>query len=87
MHTRNLVLGIAISAILGTIAVSPAQAGSGLIKVTHSADYAKSLKATAATVAPSQPSAKRSTQAEFQVAVMATAPSNPASRRSVYIHR
>jgi hypothetical protein len=87
MHTRNLVLGIAISVILGTIAASPAQAGSGLIKITHSADYAKSAQAVPATSAKSQPSAMQSTQAEFQVAVMATAPSITAPRRSVYIHR
>lgn len=87
MRTRNIVLGIAISAILGLFTAAPVQAGSGLIKITHSADYAKSVQEVPVSLAKSQPAAKQSTQAEFQVAVMATAPSITVQRRSVYIHR
>jgi hypothetical protein len=87
MHAKHLVSGITAAAILGFLAVSPAQAGSGLIEVTHSATYGKAVQAAPATVAKSQPKASKTTPAEIQVAVMAKAPSNPPARRSVFIHR
>jgi len=79
--------GMAVAVMLGMLAALPAQAGSGLIKITHS-DTASKWAAQPArkTVAKAQPKVSQP-QAEVQVGVMAKSPAQPAARRSVFIHR
>jgi hypothetical protein len=78
---------LAVAVTLGTLAACPAQAGSGLIKNTHSATaYKWVTQPHKSTVTKPQAKASQG-QPEIQVAVMANSPSQSASRRSVYIHR
>jgi hypothetical protein len=83
--------GLAGAVVLGVLAALPAQAGSGLIKITHSSTspYRSTVQAApaTATTAKAQPAATQAAPAEVQVAVMATSPAKPAVRRSVFIHR
>lgn len=78
---------MAAAVILGTLTAMPAQAGSGLIKVTHSDGYWKSVQPAIASPVKSRPAVRQAVPVEMQVAIMVSAPSSPAPRRSVYIHR
>jgi hypothetical protein len=70
------------------LAVAPAQAGSGLIKVTHAnPPYSGGHQNAPAVCTCAQPAVNQPKAAEVQVAVMAIAPAQPAAKRSVYIHR
>jgi hypothetical protein len=84
-RTIKLVLDVAVT--LGLLAALPTYAGSGMIKITHSATCsqwaAKPARPVAAKVQP-KPSPKGS---EVQVAVMAKVPLQRAAKRSVFIHR
>ena len=71
-----------LTLVLGMLVALPAQAGSGLIKITH----ARHVQPEASTVAKAQPMVSQA-NSEIQVAVMATLPSQQTSRRSVFIHR
>ena len=73
---------------LGMLAALPAQAGSGLLKVTHSnTPYRFAPQPASNIVAQARPVVSQAKVPEVQVAVMATSPSQSAARRSVYIHR
>jgi hypothetical protein len=75
--------GLAVAVALGILAALPAQAGSGLIKITHSdTPYRGATQRAVATVAQAQP-----TTGEIQVAVMAKAPVAPTGRRGIFIRR
>lgn len=95
MKTKNFKSTIASSlaavVAVGTMAALSAQAGSGLIKVTHAATPCRSAKqAASAAAAKAQPKADPAKPAEVQVAVMADAPAQPAqppAKRGVFIHR
>jgi hypothetical protein len=78
MKEKSLILAL----VLGMLAALPAQAGSGLIKITHAAH----IQPAASTSAKAQPKLSEAKH-EFQIAVMAEAPAQPVPRRSVYIHR
>jgi hypothetical protein len=70
------------------LAAAPAQAGSGLIKITHAtAAYNGGFQYVTPIAAKAEPAVNRVKTPEVQVAVMAIAPSQPAVRRAVYIHR
>jgi hypothetical protein len=78
---------MAVVVVAGMLAALPAQAGSGLIKITHCNKPCKcAAQPVCTTVAKAQPKVSHA-QAEVQVAIMAKSPSQPAARRSVYIHR
>jgi hypothetical protein len=78
---------MAVAAVVGMLAALPAQAGGGLIKITHSDTYHKwRTQPVAPTVAKVQPKASH-TQPEVQVAVMAKSPSQPAAKSAVFIRR
>ncbi|HTA29373.1 MAG TPA: hypothetical protein VK731_02750 [Candidatus Cybelea sp.] len=91
MKTRSFKSTIG-SLLTATVAVAvlaalPAQAGSGLTKVTHSDHYSKwAARPVRPTVAKAQPTVSQK-QPEVQVAVMAKVPLQPAAKRSVFIHR
>ena len=78
MKAKSLILSL----VVGVLAALPAQAGSGLIKITH----ARHVQPETSTVAKAQPMVSQA-NSEIQVAVMATLPSQQTSRRSVFIHR
>ena len=85
MKTRSK-LGIVALAV-GMLAVSSAQAGNAIIKITHGpAPYRGWHQTAPATVAKAQPTVGKS-KAEVQVGVMATMTSLPTPRRSVFIRR
>jgi hypothetical protein len=91
MNAKNLKSTIgstmAAAVVLGMLVASPAQAGSGLIKITHAdTPYRGAVQPVAATATKVQSKASQA-PAELQVAVMANAPSQQAARRSVFIHR
>ena len=72
--------------VLGKLAALPAQAGSGLIKVTHaSTPYSVAVQSASKTVAQARPAVSQTKAPEVQVAVMASSPSQPAAKRAVYI--
>jgi hypothetical protein len=74
--------------VIGMLAVLPAHAGSGLIKITHSATpYRGGFQTTPSTVAKVQPTLSQTKTAEVQVAVMARSPLRPGARRAVFIRR
>jgi hypothetical protein len=74
--------------VIGMLAASPAHAGSGLIKVTHSATpYRGGYQTAPSTVAKVQPVESQTKTAEVQVAVLAKSPMQPGARRSVFVHR
>jgi hypothetical protein len=73
---------------IGMLAVSPAYAGSGLIKITLSdTPYRGGFQTAPSTVAKVQPTVGQSKTTEVQVALMAKSPMQPGARRSVFIHR
>ena len=78
MKEKSLILTL----IPGMVAALPAQAGSGLIKITHAAH----IQPATSTLVKAQPKVSQA-KPEFQIAVIAEAPAQAASRRSVYIHR
>ena len=78
MKAKSLILSLAV----GILAALPAQAGSGLIKITR----ATHVQTAASTVAKAQRTASHASS-EIQVAVMAAWALQPAPRRGVYIHR
>jgi hypothetical protein len=90
MKTKSLIgtfgSGMAAAVVAGMLAALPAQAGSGLIKITHCKTPYKSAAQPARTTTKVQPTVSPA-QAEVQVGVMAKSPSKPAARRSVFIHR
>jgi hypothetical protein len=84
---RSIGSGMAFVVVLGMLAALPAQAGSGLIKITHSATPSKwSAQPVRKAVAKAEPKSSQ-TPAEVQVGVMVKSPARPAARRSVFIHR
>jgi hypothetical protein len=78
MKPKSLILSL----VVGMLAALPAQAGSGLIKITR----ATHVQTAASTVARPQRMVSQASS-EIQVAVMAALPLQPAPRRSVDIHR
>ena len=78
MKAKSLILSL----VVGVLAALPAQAGSGLIKITR----ATHVQTAASTVAKAQRTVSQASS-EIQVAVMAGLPLQPSPRRSVYIHR
>jgi hypothetical protein len=78
MKEKSLILTL----VLGMLAALPAQAGSGLIRITH----ARHVQPEASSMAKPQPMLRQA-NSEIQVAVMATLPSQQTPRRSVLIHR
>jgi hypothetical protein len=86
MKTRSNLCTVALA--VGILAVVSAQAGSGLIKITHSGTPCRGgCQIVPSIVAKAQPAVSETKASEVQVAVMANLPSQPAARRSVYIHR
>jgi hypothetical protein len=76
------------TASLGMLAALPVQAGSGLIKVTHSdTPYRGGYQTAPLSVARAGSTVIQTTPNEVQVAVMANAPTQPGAKRSVFIHR
>jgi len=87
MKARSLKSTTAVALVAGMLAALPAYAGSGLNTVTHANLSYKTLpKPTQTTVATVQPKVSQA-KPEIQVAVMASSSSQPAARRSVFIHR
>jgi hypothetical protein len=88
MKARNLKCALGTVLILGMLAALPAHAGSGLIKITHaSTPYLNAVQPAAKVVTQAKPAASPTKAPEVQVAVMAATLSQPAPRRSVFIHR
>jgi hypothetical protein len=88
MIAKGLISKLGLAMVLGMLAALPAQAGSGLIKVTHSdPPYKGGYQSAPSTVTKSQYIASPTASGEVQVAVMANAPSQPGARHSVFIHR
>jgi len=91
MKTKSKIGTVAL--VVGMLSALSAQAGSGLIKVTHSdtpytGKYPSApAKAADAPVAKAQPAVKQAKASEVQVAVMASSPAQYPPRRSVFIHR
>jgi hypothetical protein len=86
MKTRSKICTVALA--VGMLAGFSAQAGSGLIKITHSGTpYRGGYQIVPSTVAKAQPAVNQTKAPEVQVAVMASVPVQPAARRSVFIHR
>jgi hypothetical protein len=80
--------GMAVVVAAGMLAALPANAGSGLIKITHSdTPYRGPSQPASSTVAKVQATGSQAAPAEIQVAVMAKSPVQPASRRGVFIRR
>jgi len=80
--------GMGAAVVLGMLAALPVQAGSGLIKITHSSTPCGNVvQPVSATSPKAQPTARQATPAEIQAAVLAHAPTQPAARRAVFIHR
>lgn len=91
MKIRNFLSGIGSGAALvmavALMAALPVQAGSGLIKVTHSdTPYKVVSHPVSNTVAKAQP-ARRRPAPEIQVGVLANKPAQAPARRAVFIHR
>ncbi len=91
MKVRNFISGIGSGAALvmavALMAALPVQAGSGLIKVTHSdTPYRGGSQSVTRTVAKAQP-ARHQAAPEFQVAVLANKPAQAPARRAVFIRR
>ncbi|HEV7926719.1 MAG TPA: hypothetical protein VGR14_15275 [Verrucomicrobiae bacterium] len=84
---RAIGSSLAVAVTLGTLAACPAQAGSGLIKNTHSATAYKWVTQPVHPAVPKAYVKVNQGQPEIQVAVMAKSPAQPGARRSVYIHR
>jgi hypothetical protein len=85
MKTISRICAVALAT--GLLTALSACAGSGLTKVTHSdTPYKDGSQTAPATTAKAQPVVHQAKSNEVQVAVMAT-PTQPAPRRSVYIHR
>ena len=88
MNARFLKCTVGAGLVLGMLAALPAQAGGGLIKVTHaSTPYKAAAQPAPKVVAKAQPAVPQIKAPEVQVAVMAKSPSQPAGRRSVFILR
>ena len=88
MNARSLKCTVGAGLILGMLAVAPAQAGSGLTKVTHAnPPYSGGYENAPAVCACAQLAVNKPKAPEVQVAVMAIAPAQAAVKRSVYIHR
>jgi len=82
--------GLFAAVVLGMLAALPAQAGSGLTKVTHAATpYRGGYQSVPSTVTEARTTVSqvKTTAGEVQIAVMANAPFQPGARRSVFIHR
>jgi TRAP-type C4-dicarboxylate transport system substrate-binding protein len=80
--------GLVAIVVLGMLAVLPAQAGSGLIKVTHSdTPYRVASQPVSSTAAKVQATVSQKAPGEIQVAVMANTTTQPGARHSVFIHR
>jgi hypothetical protein len=85
---KSAIKSVAVGAVvLALMAALPARAGSGMIKVTHSPDYAKWAAKRAQPVAAKVQPTARPKGREVQVAVMAKVPSQPPAKRAVFIHR
>jgi hypothetical protein len=78
MKVKSFILAL----VLCVAAALPAQAGSGLIKITH----ATRVQPAASTSVKAQPKVSQA-KPEFQIAVMVESPAPPTPRRSVFIHR
>ncbi|HTA31019.1 MAG TPA: hypothetical protein VK731_11070 [Candidatus Cybelea sp.] len=88
MKTRSLMSAVGTSLILGMLAAWPAQAGNGLIKITHAnPPYRGGYQCAPAMVAHTDSAVYERKAPEVQVAVMATSLAPRAASRSVYIHR
>ena len=88
MNAKSLKCAMGAGLILGMLAAAPAQAGSGLIKITHANPPCKGgCQCAPSLVAKARPAVNQTKAPEVQVAVMAVSPAQPAVRRSVYIHR
>ena len=88
MNARSLKCTLGGALILGMLAAAPAQAGSGLIKITHATpSYGGGFQYVTPIAANAQPAVNPTKAAEVQVAVMAIAPTQPTVRRAVFIHR
>jgi hypothetical protein len=92
MKAKNLVSKfgslMAVVVVLGMLAALPAQAGSGLIKITHSdTPFRGAYQSMPSTTAKAQAIVSQTALSEVQIAVMASSPSQPGARHSVYIHR
>jgi hypothetical protein len=73
---------------VGMLAGMSAQAGGGMIKVTHApTPYRGHYQAVPVTVVKAQPAVYQGRGPEIQVAVMASVPAQAAVRRSIFIHR
>jgi hypothetical protein len=85
MNAKSNLCTIALA--VGMLSGLSAQAGSGLIKVTHACPpYRGEYQGVSRPAARVQPIVK-SAPNEVQVAVVALVPAQPAARRSVFIHR
>jgi hypothetical protein len=81
-------LGMVAAVVLGILAALPAQAGSGLIKITHSdTPYKGGYQTAPSTFARTAGTVSQTTPSEIQIAIMASSPSQPGAKRSVFIHR
>jgi hypothetical protein len=69
------------------MAALSAQAGSGLIKITHASTPFRGGYQIVYSPAKAQPAVEQAKTPEVQVAVMASSPSQPVARRSVFVHR
>jgi hypothetical protein len=76
-----------VAMVFGLLAALPAQGSGGLLKITHSSTASKWVtQPVHKSVAKAQPTVGKA-QPEVQVGVMAKSPSQPATRRAVFIRR
>jgi hypothetical protein len=89
MKTGTLKFVMGVGMVLGVLAVMPAQAGNGTLKITHASTPYVSGNQAASKEANTQPKVNATKASEVQVAVMASAaaPSQPGAKRSIFIHR
>jgi hypothetical protein len=92
MKARNFIAAIGSGAAMvmavALMAALPAQAGSGLTKVTHSdTPYTNLGQPVSKPVVIAQPAQRQATSGEVQVAVLASKPAQAPARRAVFIRR
>jgi hypothetical protein len=88
MKTKSVQSIIGSTLAIGMLAVLPAYAGGGLIKVTHSDTPYRSRNEVAPSCATApQKTVNQTNLPEVQIAVMAKSPVYSGPRRSMFIHR
>jgi hypothetical protein len=88
MKAKSLRFIMGSAAVIGLLAALPANAGSGLIKITHSdTPYRGGFQTVPAKVTQVKPAASQTKLGEVQIAVMAKSSTQPGAKRSVFIHR